>query len=120
MQQEMSMTVAFDTPTQEAFNTPSRSRTALVLDSRGSDIPGHFRSKGDRRGPLCRAVRHVSSQLTKRSLEFGREKCRDPLVARKETRYTPDEHIYDWRERNGLTISSTQWASSEKDLLPDL
>src|SRR6266567_8103122 len=31
-----------------------------------------------------------------------------------------EEHIYDGRERNGLIISSIEWARSEKDLLPDL
>src|SRR5260370_40128227 len=54
-------------------------QTALVLSSRGSDILGHFRSKSDQGRLLCRAVRHWSSQLTKLSGDFGREKCRDPL-----------------------------------------
>jgi hypothetical protein len=31
-----------------------------------------------------------------------------------------EEHSYDGRERNGLTISRNQWARSEKDLLPHL
>src|SRR6266566_4680386 len=54
-------------------------QAALLLGSRGSDILGHFRSKSDQGGLLCRVVRHLSSQLTKLSGDFGREKCRDPL-----------------------------------------
>src|SRR5260370_40317998 len=54
-------------------------QTALVFSSRGSDIPGHFRSKSDQGRLLCRAVRHWRSQITKLSGDFGREKCRDPL-----------------------------------------
>jgi len=52
-------------------------QTALVFSSRGSDIPGHFRSKRDQGRLLCRAVRHGSSQPTRLSGDFGREKCWD-------------------------------------------
>ncbi len=50
-----------------------------MLSSRGSDILGHFRSHSDQGGLLCSVVRHVSSQLTRLSGDFGRKKCRDPL-----------------------------------------
>ena len=53
-------------------------QAALLLGSRGSDILDHFRSKSDQGGLLCRAVRHLSNQLTQLSGDAGREKCRDP------------------------------------------
>jgi hypothetical protein len=42
---------------------------------------GSFHSNGDQRGLLCRAKRHVSSQPTRLSGDFGRKKCRDPSLA---------------------------------------
>ena len=43
----------------------------VVVWQQRSDILGHFRSKSDQRGLLCRVVRHVSSQLTRLSGDFG-------------------------------------------------
>src|SRR5258708_5221156 len=64
---------------QRALGQGSTKQIALLLGSRGGDILDHFRSKSDQRGLLCRVVRHMSSQLTRLSGDFGRKKCRDPL-----------------------------------------
>jgi len=71
-------------PPKIPAKAPARSWAGLnkaggvVVWQQRSDILGHFHSKSDQRGLLCRVVRHVSSQLTRLSGDFGRKKCRDP------------------------------------------